>query len=503
MTEQSFELEDIELESALEKIWNIALEFHLDPFPTNFEVVPPRIMNEIGSTGLPDRFSHWTHGRAYRQLKTMYDYGLSKIYELVINSNPSIAFLLENNPPIENKFIMAHVLGHTDFFKNNRMFAATRRDMNSAAGQNAQRIQQHEKNEGVGEVEQILDAVLAIQEHIDPYLLHRPSADEELRIWREEAERQKKVIAAGSGDEFDDILGPKKRSQSPSKTGGGTFPPEPDKDLLGFIRNYAPYLMDWERDIVDIVRGESVYFWPQRRTKIMNEGWASYWHKRLMRVMADRNHVTAAENEVWWKLHSGVVAPNPRQLNPYYLGMKIYEYVEDYYNGNLSETETAWLRKEDLPVYPQFTGELQDSPGLAKIRDIMIHDDDQSFIRNYFDRNVADRMALYIYEEEEMSNGDKVYTVKEKGWQEIRQSLVDSMDNCGDPYIVVLDGNYQRQQELFLEHRHDGRDLDKEYLQKTLPYIHLLWRRPVHLMTEVDGENIVYSYDGAEITTTP
>src|SRR6266581_2087129 len=116
-----------DLEQAMERIWEIAGRHGLDPFPTHFELVPASIMHEFGAYGLPGRFSHWTHGRAYQQLKTMYDYGLSKIYELVINTDPCYAFLMEANTPLENKLVVAHVLAHCDFFRHNALFAKTNR----------------------------------------------------------------------------------------------------------------------------------------------------------------------------------------------------------------------------------------------------------------------------------------------------------------------------------------------------------------------------------------
>lgn len=494
--------EDQELEEALGNIWEIARENHLDPFPTHFEVAPPNIINQIGSYSLPERFSHWSFGKQYRYRKTMYDYGLSKIYELVINSNPSQAFLLENNPPIENKFVMAHVLGHTDFFKNNRMFAPTRRDMPEAAARNALRIRDYEESHGRLAVEKLLDAVLSIENHVDPFNPQRLQKDEELKAWQELAMKKQQPVpkARGEFDEFFDLFD---KREAPSKIGkvALTIPPTPDQDLLGFIRNYAPYLEDWQRDVVDIVRSESVYFYPQMRTKIMNEGWAAYWHKRIMREMGDRNLITGEENESWWKLHSGVVAPNPKQLNPYYLGMKMYEYIEDYYNGNLTDKETAWLQKDGTPTYPHYEGELKDSPAAPMLRDVMMFNDDQSFIRNHFNKIVADRMGMYIYEKVNLRTGS-YNIVKETGWKEIRDSLAGSMVNCGNPYIVVIDGDYNHANELYLRHEFEGQTLDPDYIQKTLPYIYTLWQRSVHLET-IEGDNhktVIYDYDGENVS---
>ena len=499
-----YEAEDRELEEALEDIRGIAEEFHLDPFPTSFEVVPPNIMNELGSYGIPGRFSHWTHGRQYRQLKTMYDHGLSKIYELVINSNPSQAFLLENNPPIENKFVMAHVLGHTDFFKNNLMFAGTRRDMPEVAARHADRLRGYEESEGKVVVEKFLDAALSIEQHVDPYSPVRLSREDEIKSWRDKAEKAAISSRKERSGEFDDLFEPRVKETTRKNLGriALQIPPAPDRDIIGFIRNHSPYLDDWQRDTLDIVRDESLYFYPQRRTKIMNEGWASYWHKRIMREMGDRNLISAEDNESWWLVHSGVLAPNPRSLNPYYLGMTMYEYLEDYYNGNLSDKENEWLKKENIPVHPHFDGELKDSPATPMLRDIMIHNDDQSFIRNHFNKIVADRMGMYVYEEHEWASGERYRFVKDTGWKEIREQLVDSMNNSGIPYIVVVDGDYNKANELYLRHEFDGNSLDPDYIKKTLPYIYQLWHRPVHIETwDIERDaGTIYSYDGSRVS---
>src|SRR6266536_1791619 len=163
------------LSDAVEEIWKVSEKFPLDPFPIHFEVVPATIMYEVGSYGLPGRFSHWTHGRAYHQMKTMYDYGLSKIYELIINTNPAQAFLMEANSLIQNKLVIAHVIGHSDFFKNNVYFNHTSRQMVESVAMNAERIRAYEFHHGIDVVEQFLDAVLSVQEHIDPNIrVRRP-----------------------------------------------------------------------------------------------------------------------------------------------------------------------------------------------------------------------------------------------------------------------------------------------------------------------------------------
>ncbi len=160
-----------QLEAAISEITEVAEEFGLDFYPMRYEICPPEILYTFGAYGMPTRFSHWSFGKQFHRMKLQYDLGLSKIYELVINSNPCYAFLLNSNSLIQNKLIVAHVLAHCDFFKNNIRFQNTKRDMVESMAATAERVNGYEKQYGIKEVEQFLDAVLAIQEHIDPTLL--------------------------------------------------------------------------------------------------------------------------------------------------------------------------------------------------------------------------------------------------------------------------------------------------------------------------------------------
>lgn len=256
-----------DLEGAIERIWDIGHNFGLDPFPTHFEVVPAAIMYEFGAYGLPGRFSHWTHGKAYHQMKMMYDYGLSKIYELVINTNPCYGFLMENNSIVQNKLVVAHVMGHCDFFKNNVYFKHTSRQMIETASANADRIRKYEYEHGQRVVEEFLDAVLAIQEHIDPHVQMRPRDPEQAQ-----RDRHRRPHEGPYDDlwKLEERNQPEKEEERPRRR----FPEEPEKDILAFMIQHAPDLEDWQRDVIGIVREEMLYFLPQMQTKIMNEGWA-------------------------------------------------------------------------------------------------------------------------------------------------------------------------------------------------------------------------------------
>ncbi|MBX7222355.1 MAG: SpoVR family protein [Blastocatellia bacterium] len=257
-----------ELEQALEKIWDIALnKFKLDPFPVHFEIVPATVMYEIGSYALPGRYSHWTFGKAYHRMKTMYDYGLSRIYEVVINTNPSYGFLLETNSPLQNKLVMAHVLGHVDFFKNNAWFSRTNRRMVDEVSAHAARIDEYEFTYGRKTVEAFLDSVLSIEEHVDPDFFIKKERD---------LSPEQRLPAKTQPGKFDDLLTPeeRKKTETPPKIVAPGTPLLPEKDLVWFIANYSPTLEPWQRDIMNMVHQEMLYFVPQMQTKTINEGWA-------------------------------------------------------------------------------------------------------------------------------------------------------------------------------------------------------------------------------------
>jgi stage V sporulation protein R len=260
-----------QLETAIERIWDIARGFDLDPYPVHFELVPATIMYEFGAYGLPGRFSHWSRGKAYYRMKTEYDYGLSKIYELVVNTNPSYAFLMEQNDLLQNKVVVAHVLGHTDMFKNNVYFKQTPPNMIDKVSVNADRIRKYEYEHGTPEVERFLDAVLAIDEHIDPNFRIRSAGAE-----GEAPQTEDGIVVRSSA--YDDLWSlegrGKPRNDNQPQTRARRFPPHPAKDILLFLAEHAPSLEDWQRDILLIVREEMQYFVPQMQTKTLNEGWA-------------------------------------------------------------------------------------------------------------------------------------------------------------------------------------------------------------------------------------
>jgi stage V sporulation protein R len=232
------------LATAMTEIDELARSFGLDPFPMRYELCPAETLHTIAAYGMPTRFQHWSFGKQYRRLRLQHELGWGKIFELVINSNPCCAYLLESNSLLENKLITAHVIAHSDFFKNNIYFDRTNRDMLSSMNALAERIRDYETRYGLDAVEAFLDAALAVQEHVDP-----------------------------------SHYGREKRRHGNVET--------PESDVMWFIARQSRTLTDWQRDLLASLHEEMLYFRPQIDTKIMNEGWAN---------VSKRNHETGNSN---------------------------------------------------------------------------------------------------------------------------------------------------------------------------------------------------------------
>src|SRR5690625_3644969 len=383
---------------AIDEITEIADGFGLDFYPMRYEICPAEIIYTFGAYGMPTRFSHWSFGKQFYKMKLHYDLGLSQIYELVINSNPCYAFLLDTNTLIQNKLIIAHVLAHSDFFKNNYYFKKTRQDMVESMAATAERISYYERVHGKETVESFLDAVLAIQEHIDPYEQHEHDILTETTI---------------ESHEYEDLWFDEVNEKRTSRKNRTTFPPRPMKDLLLFIEQHSPILTDWQCDILTMIREEMLYFWPQLETKIMNEGWATYWHQKIIRELP----LTDDELIEYATLNASVVQRSRTQLNPYYLGLKLFEHIEETYE------ETA----EDG----------NSESALKKLFEVRAIENDTSFIRNYLTEQVVQQEDMFIYEQEAT-----IYRITSKQYEQIRDEIIHSRTNGGFPYIVVTDGNF-------------------------------------------------------------
>ena len=459
------------LEYAIGEITEIAKGFGLDFYPMRYEICPADIIYTFGAYGMPTRFSHWSFGKQFHKMKLQYDLGLSKIYELVINSDPCYAFLLDTNSLIQNKLIVAHVLAHCDFFKNNARFGNTKREMVESMSATAERIKKYEIEYGREEVETFLDAVLSIEEHIDPSLV-RPKLAWSIKDIDVEEEEEKTITP------YDDLwkLDHKQEEIRSVKKKKRKIPPAPEKDILLFIEEYSRELEDWQRDILTMMREEMLYFWPQLETKIMNEGWASYWHQRIIREL----DLSSAESIEFAKLNAGVIQPSKTSINPYYLGLKIFEDIEERYNNPTEEMEKFGAKP---------------GSGREKMFEVREVESDISFIRNYLTKDLIMREDMYLFQKQ-----GRDYKVVDKQWEAVRDQLISMRVNGGFPYITVNDGDYLKNNELYLKHWFEDIELDLKYLEKVMPYVYQLWGRPVHLESVLESKPVLFTYDGKSVS---
>jgi stage V sporulation protein R len=447
----------------------LARQLGLDFFDVIFEVVPQDIMSEIAAYGLPTRARHWSYGKVYNRQRVHGQMGLSKIYEIVLNNDPGYAFLLDTNSEVANLLVVAHVYAHCDFFKHNNYFERTNRNMVNTAVEHALRIDEYIERYGLERVERIMDIAFAIDRHID---FHK-GLERTPYPRREVMEREVKTRA------YADLFGEEAFALK-KEVVGDVLPPHPERDLLWFLAQYAP-IEPWERDVLEIIRAESYYFYPQFETKILNEGWATYWHAEILNQYTK---FSPSETIDFGVLHAGVVNPGHRlSVNPYYLGYHLLVDIERRWDTLHAQGKSALT-------------------GRQKLFEVRTQENDISFLANYLTQELIDELDLFAYGyacEHGSSGGKKCrkcgeIAIKSRKVEDVVQGLLIPRYNYGAPKIcvskVLEDGT------LLLEHEHgDLGTLDVKYAEKTLEYIHELWKRPVRLGTvNHQGEALVLKY---------
>jgi stage V sporulation protein R len=430
---------------ALEKL---AISAGLDYNPVEFEAVPESFMMEISVYGLPVRMPHWSFGVRYIYQLIQHRMGHSRLFEVVFPGNPGHAYLAQNNSMAENVLVTAHVLGHADFSRNNILFKRSQQQVSDNivehAAQHARQIARAIEEHGQKRVEAVLDAALALEQHIDVDQSVRRDRYPEYALETAELPDDTFRTRFNALEVQDDDKSGSARQRAP-------VPPRPERDLLWFIANYAPELEGWERDIFLAVREESFYFHPVFATQIMNEGWASYWHARLLReadFLPQQIYVDAI------KCHSDVVRPLASgenvalNVSPYFLGFSIWE-------------------------------EIVKRDGLEGARRILKEDDDFSFIRNHLTVEMAEKLELFRYKAE--ANGS--VKVSERDVDALCEALLAPKYNFGAPCIAATHVRVDGTLDLLHDHKVDGRGLDVERGKKVLEYLHRVWRRPVIMHT--------------------
>jgi stage V sporulation protein R len=488
-----------ELAALQQEIEEHARAAGLDFYPTLFELIDADQLHAIAARGgFPVRYPHWRFGMEYEQLAKGYQYGLQKIYEMVINNNPCYAYLMRCNGLIDQKLVMAHVYGHCDFFKNNQWFSATNRKMMDEMANHGTRIRRHMDDVGMEKVEEFIDVCLSLEDLIDihsPFIRRHAPVDRYDFQQRDEKPPQSREGKRKSPPRFqakaymDSFVNPRRVAGEPGEAEDDPLPKlpaSPQRDVLLFLLEHAP-LSGWQRDILSIVRDEAYYFAPQAQTKIMNEGWASYWHSTIM----IRHGVTSADVVNYCDHHSGTLASSPTQLNPYKVGIELFRDIEDRWNRGAFGLE--YDDCDDAAVREKW--DTQAGLGRAKIFEVRAIHNDLTFIDEFLTLDFVRQHKLFRFG---YNPGAEVYEIESREFPKVKQQLLQSLTNRGRPIIAIVDGNYRNRGELYLEHDYSGVELQLDAAADTLVKLHRLWGRPVHIATVADDKPMVLGFDGHE-----
>ncbi|MBN9519652.1 SpoVR family protein [bacterium] len=486
-----------------DEIEGYARGYGLDFYETIFEVVDADDLNEIAAYGgFPTRYPHWSFGMQYEELKKGYEYGLSKIYEMVINNDPCYAYLMRCNHTVDQKLVMAHVYGHCDFFKNNAYFGHTTRKMMDEIANHAARIRGYAERFGEDEVEAFVDKCMSVDDLIDIHSVAIRRRDDHSKYdftptdgAEDEDGRPARFKSKGYMDEFvnprDRLKAAEEERKKLKDQRVPHFPERPEKDVLLFLIEHAP-LKNWQRDILSIIRDEAYYFHPQGQTKIMNEGWASFWHSTIMtqKVLEPSEVIDYADH------HSGTMATSSRRLNPYKLGIELLRDVERRWN--MGQFGPEWDECDDMDK--KRTWDKQLGLGRQKIFEVRKVHNDITFIDTFLTPEFCKEYRLFSFNYQDQT---KNYVIESREFQKVKQRLLYSLTNFGKPWIYVVDGNHRNRGELLLRHDYNGVDLKLDEARDTLVNVQYIWARPVCLETVLDGKPTVLCFDGTDHTQQP
>ncbi len=468
-----------------------AMEYGLDFFEVVFEVLDFDTMNQIASFGgFPVRYPHWRWGMEYEKISKRDAYGLGRIYEMVINNDPCYAYLQESNSVLDQKLVMAHVYGHADFFKNNLWFSKTDRKMMNEMANHAMRVRRHADRVGLEKVERFIDDCMTIEHLIDPHSVFVKR--EHGRGHVEPAKDGFEPDKLPAKDYMDPFINPQEEmdrqraAHEAESEASEAVPSEPTRDVLLFLMRHAP-LEEWQQDILSLIRDEAYYFAPQAMTKVMNEGWATYWHSKLM----TEHFVQAAEIIDYAEQHSGVVYMAPGGFNPYKIGVEMFKDIESRWNKG--QHGPAWEDLDSIGAKKAFDD--KSMKGREKIFEIRRIYNDVNFIDEFMTAEFVERLKMYHYRRDPGTGELRIVT---RDFQRIKQTLLYQITNMGLPFIYVADANYRNRGELYLAHKWSGVEIEVGKALEVLKALRRLWGRPVHLQAQVNDEVWLFSVDDPE-----
>jgi stage V sporulation protein R len=440
-----------------------AIALGLSPPPVAFHLVPAEVVYDVAARGLPGRYSHWRFGQVYEQMKRDYDAGRARIYELVVNTRPAHAYLLEGNSLVAQLLVIAHVLGHAVVFERSRYFLPADKGFLPRVRAAAERIDGYMSEHGRTVVEDFVDDCEALATTLPTAQLGERYVEDEPRF----DERPYDVLFP------EDVAARRARIEAEREELRRRFPRHPERDVLGFLMRHARYLDDWQRDVLGIVREEQRYFSPQLSTKLLHEGMATWTHNAILQRLA----LDSADFVEYQRLNAGVTQPHHLRANPYGLGWAIFREIERLARQPTAEERERW----------PWAGEVEP---VAKILDVVESYDDASLVAEFVTPRVCEAAMLYAWKHHEQDPRRIVISSREA--EEVRRTLVRGSVNGGLPVIEIVDADGYGRGELVLEHRPEGVGLDAEYAKGTIGHLASIWGKPVVVATVVGGERPIW-----------
>ena len=469
-----------------DRIYQIAKDFGLDFCDIEFDIIPAQKMLEIMAYRIPGNISNWKYGRDYERLRTIHEKVSAGLpLEVVINSDPSRAYLMKDNTLAIQALVMAHVVGHVAFFTMNKYFQNTNRDIIPFLSEATKRFNKYERMYGMDEVERVIDAGHSIQFHSSPF-------DNETEDEKRDRIYEQKMVQAHTkrNTKFDDIV---PIDESYKDMDISLFnqrlwrslklktPVEPTEDLLRYIIDNSTSLENWQKDVLEILRGEGRYFWPQMRTKYMNEGFATFWHEKIMKQLFDEELLNMTDHAQYNFSNSLVKAAHTTALNPYLVGSKMWEDIVNRWDKGRHGRD--WKECNDRNQKEDW--DTHDMKGKDKMFEVMKTHTDWLFMKGYLTPDLVDEMELYIFVERETPMTRDLIITRQKA-EKVAELIITSFTHSHVPKVEITDGNYDQKGYLFLTHRWSGANLKQDYCKKTLQHIANIWGTNCYLETK-DG----------------
>jgi len=490
-----------ELQKLVPTILRKCRDFGLDFYPTIIQMLCYDEISEVAAYGgFPVRFPHWKWGMEYEELQRGYEHNNYRIYEMVVNTTPCYLYCLDSNTLVDNVTVIAHALGHNDFFKNNIFFSQTSQNMMNELANHGTRIRRYMARWDKERVTEFIDHCLRIETLIDPGKAWERKEYKSPIVADTRKYRHPVHFDSKEGHEYmDEWLNPEgwleSQQEKIKRRDAAEYLElftEPTRDIMGFIRDNAN-LKPWQADILSMLYEESMYFAPQRLTKMANEGWASFVD---FNIMARQGLVSLGQEGddcgiIDYAIHKMGVLGGKYSTNPYKLGLSLFSDIEERWNkGQFGSDYDNCVDMQEKADWDTKVG-----LGHEKVLEVRKFYNDFTILAEFFTEDFCNKYEFFEWKR--YPNGE--YKIESRDYKKIKDKLIRRHINGGLPEIRLVDPNFANRGEMMLEHSWEGRTLDPKYAIAALQSLHYLWGHVIHLATRnKDNVEIIYSCYGTD-----